>query len=109
MPNYPEQISPITPRQATEKAICMIPPGVIEVVNDLLASEANASSRRQVIRIKQKDIVNAYCSRFGTDRNSFDYKWLNIESIYSKFGWKVVYDAPGYCESYDAFFNFSEI
>lgn len=34
--------------------------------------------------------------------------WLDIEPLYRKAGWKVVYDKPGYCESYKANFTFSK-
>jgi hypothetical protein len=34
--------------------------------------------------------------------------WLNFEAIYEEAGWKVVYDKPGYNETYDANFTFTK-
>ena len=36
----------------------------------------------------------------------FSNHWLDVEDIYRKQGWKVVYDSPGYDESYDAYYEF---
>jgi hypothetical protein len=32
---------------------------------------------------------------------------MDFEPFYEKAGWKVVYDKPGYCESYAANFTFT--
>ena len=37
----------------------------------------------------------------------FDNKWLDIEAIYEKQGWKVRYESPCIGESFDAYFEFT--
>jgi len=42
------------------------------------------------------------------DRNKiFEMGWLDVEDAYRAQGWNVVYDRPGYCESYEASFIFT--
>lgn len=38
----------------------------------------------------------------------FDNCWLDVEDIFEEVGWKVVYDKPGYNESYPANFEFTK-
>ena len=38
----------------------------------------------------------------------FKNKWLDVEEVYRKAGWKVEYDKPGYCEDYEAYFVFEK-
>lgn len=35
-------------------------------------------------------------------------QYLDVEDIYRKEGWKVVYDKPAYCETYEPTFTFSK-
>lgn len=37
----------------------------------------------------------------------FERGYLDIEETYRKAGWSVVYDKPGYNETYDAFYTFT--
>ena len=87
----------------------------IEAFNELIQKEWNGEEAI----IYQKDIVNLIISKraekSGLD-SDFDYnkcqdlifsnKQLDIEKLYSEKGFKVEYDQPGYCESYEATFKF---
>jgi hypothetical protein len=35
-------------------------------------------------------------------------RWMDVEPVYRKAGWKVDYDRPGYNESYEAHYTFTE-
>lgn len=56
----------------------------------------------------QNEAVALIASRMDVDRNTvFKNKWLDVESLFENEGWKVNYDKPGYCESYEASFKFT--
>lgn len=96
-------MKPISPEDIPEAKAAIIPDNVIKVWNDNIA--LNYSSGRSVI--KQSDIVDKLQSAMNCDRQYvFAASWLNIEEIYRKAGWKVVYDKPGFNESYAATFTF---
>ncbi len=61
-------------------------------------------------RILQKDVIARIIASEPelTSQQIFDNHWLDIEDLYRKVGWKVKYDKPAYCESYDASFEFTK-
>jgi hypothetical protein len=104
-------VQPITPQEALELKITTIPDEVIEVVNQMLAERMTKNPR---IFLLQKDIVANVILRMSTtgkvvtSRMIYDNHWMDFEPFYEKAGWKVVYDKPGYCESYEANFTFTK-
>lgn len=91
-----------------------IPWYIVEAVNDLIRSKykPNGSS----FTIKQDAILELAFEKYNNTedfenfsqfkRRIFDNHQLDFEDLYRKNGWKVVYDKPGYNESYDAYFEF---
>ena len=56
--------------------------------------------------VKQDDVV-ALMVQKGLDRQEiFDKGWLNVEDIYRKAGWRVVFDKPGFRDTYPATYEF---
>jgi hypothetical protein len=56
----------------------------------------------------QKDVVNELVA-LGLKRNEiFKNHWLDVEEIYEEAGWQVAYDKPGYNETYEASFEFTD-
>ncbi len=38
----------------------------------------------------------------------YDNKWLDVEELFSKYGWSVDYDKPGFNEEHDPIFTFTK-
>lgn len=94
-------IKPIKPSEVVKK----IPDFMIEVFNELIQENWNGHEAKFKLndafnRLKQK---NPEAAEIAYEKNYFD-----VESIYRKEGWKVMFDKPGYCEDYDAYFVFSK-
>lgn len=91
---------PITPDE-TESGK-HIPPIVIEAFNELIREGGG--------RVLQKDAVALILVKAAgavTLEEIFKNGWLDVEGAYRKAGWKVVYDKPAYCETYEANFTFT--
>ena len=101
-------MKPIRPSECAEQEGSHIPEIVISVVNSFLKERYRNDGK---ITIKQDEII-ARIQRLNPDldrREIFDNKWLDFETVYRKNGWEVNYDKPGYCETYDAYFEFTPI
>jgi hypothetical protein len=100
------ELKPISPSDIIENLDKIIPPVVIQAVNNLLKKEFRGSSAT----ILQDDIVSEIMRLDGSYTRDmiFDNKILDFEEIYRKNGWSVEYDKPGYCESYTAKFIFKK-
>lgn len=93
---------PITPKEAAKNKT--VPEAVIEAFNLLIAE--NMSGNCAVVF--QNDVVKLL-EKKGYDRSEiFDKSYLDIENLYEAAGWKVVYDKPGYNETYSANFTFTK-
>lgn len=81
-----------------------IPVEVIAIFNEMIIE--NIQGKRA--SFKQDAVVARIAELMGVDRNTiFSKRWLDVEPIFREAGWKVEYDAPGYNESYGAFYVFS--
>ena len=98
-------VKPITPNGARKKAEETIPDQVIEAFNELISENIGNSS---YVTILQKDAIKRIKEKMpeiSTD-TIFAKRWLDIEQIFRKQGWKVEYDKPAYCETYEANWTF---
>jgi hypothetical protein len=99
-------IKPIGPHDLLQN----FPDEVILAFNNLLAKRMNSYS----ITILQKDAVKEIIKCFKdngktiTSDQIFKKHWLDVEPNYRAQGWKVTFDKPGYCESYEASWTFSK-
>ena len=98
-------INPIKPSDVVSAKIATMPEFVIESFNFLIAKNFDGSSSRVI----QDDVVKLIeiAIECDGDEQEFDNHWLDIEPIYKQAGWEVVYDKPGYNESYRAYFVFN--
>ena len=86
-----------------------IPDEVIQAFNALIAKEWDG----QEAMITQNAVVREILSNFRksdkpmSSQNLFDLNYLNIEDLYRKEGWKVVYDKPSYNEDFEPTFTFT--
>lgn len=101
----------ITPKEVTAQKESSIPEYVFEAFNELIAMHYNGSSAC----FTQDAVMALILKKMGkkpTDQGARQHiylnHWLDVEDIYRKKGWKVEYDKPAYCETYDANFTFSK-
>ena len=100
-------IKAFTPQEAASQHAANVPDFVIAAVNKLLAAKFTG---RGSVTLLQKDIVAEITGSRDISSNAlYDNHWLDFEPAFEKSGWKVVYDKPGYNESYEANFTFTPL
>lgn len=96
---------PISPNQVDKTKV--IPKEIFDVFDFLIQRNFNGRSAT----VYQEDVVRMLLEK-DFDRNDiFNNKWLDVESVYSKAGWKVKYDQPCYWggENFRAYWEFTSI
>lgn len=102
--NIKIMIKPIKPSEIVQ----IIPEWVIAGANECIKEHYRELTKES--HFTQDELVDFILKNAPEDVTSqtlFDNHWLDIEPIYRKAGWKVEYDKPGYCETYDANFTFT--
>lgn len=98
-------IKPISPDEIAEAKQGVIPGYVFAAVNDMIARCYSSG----YARFTQDDLIEEIQSRTTVSRTTlFQKGYLNFEEAYRAQGWSVVYDKPGYNESYKANFTFKK-
>ena len=92
-------MKPISPNEAQNLINKNIPPEVVDSFNELIIESFNGVSAK----VSQKEVVTLIKKKLKTE---FKTEYLNVESLFEDYGWKVIYDKPGYNETYDASFEF---
>lgn len=100
-----KEVQAIKPSEIMDNLDTIIDPAVIQAVNEILKEEFRGGS----VTIRQKYIVSRAITINPKLTSDILYKnhHLDFEPIFRKAGWSVIYDKPGYNESYEAFFEFS--
>ncbi len=99
-------INPIKPSEVIKAKQEALPDAVINVFNAYITEHWNGHRAC----FKQKDICAEIARTLDISIDQvYKRHLLDIEDIYRKQGWKVVYDKPAYCETYDATFTFSTL
>lgn len=99
-------VQPITP-EALERREHYIPYQIIDAVNRLL--EKYYVNRTGKATVPVEEIV-ALANQFGlTTGDIYANHWLDFENIYRNAGYEVIYDHPGYNETYKPVFHFKKI
>ena len=97
-----ETVKPIRPDQVKPKTL---PPEVIIAFNSLISE----NFRKGRSTITQDAVLKRIMQATGVSRQKIiDNDWLEIEDLYRNAGWKVEYDKPGFNETYDAMFIFTQ-
>lgn len=98
-------VKPISPDEVVAKKATLIPDEVIEAFNEMIAEHMTGGYSK----FKQSKVVDRILTKMpGMNRGTlYDNHWLDVEDVYRAEGWKVEYDKPGYCETYEATFEFS--
>ena len=99
-------IEPITPQELNESIGETFPVAVIASFNKLLKEKYRGNN---AIIIKVNEAVNRILSLDDSlTRNIiFEKKYLDIESLYCKFGWSVTFNAPDRDENFDSYYVFT--
>lgn len=98
------KVLPVTPQEAVIKKQQELPDEVINAFNELIVENLHHGRAN----IKQCDAVSRICSAMNVDKEVvFAKRWLDVEGLFEKFGWGVVFDKPGWNESYEANFTFT--
>ena len=106
----PKEVKAVKPDQIASLKEEQIPNEVLAAFNALIAKNFDG---KQAI-VMQDEVVEAIMAEFKNNGKKmtrdklFDNNWLDVEIIYQKEGWKVEFDQPAYCETYDAFFTFKK-
>jgi hypothetical protein len=96
------KVKPIKPGEVAKKKQDDFPDAAFEAFNEMIAEHYYG----KVATFKQKDVEDLMVKK-GLGRNDIYKKgWMDIEDVYTKAGWDVDYDRPGYNETYDATFTF---
>lgn len=98
---------PLKPSEVQKKKNSTIPEVVFKVFNALIVENWSESS--QSATVTQDEAVTRISKALKiTRQEAFNKHYLDVEDAYSKAGWDVNYDKPGYCETYEAYFVFSK-
>lgn len=101
----PKPRQPITPAEVEANVDKSFPNEVINVFDNLI--KENYRNGRAEFYLK--DAINRIATALGITRDQVIKKgYCDVEELYRKAGWKVKYDQPAYCESYDAYFVFEK-
>ena len=110
---------PITVQEVEEARLSDIPNIVVEGFNDLITRNYVRNANCAIITLDEalEYISAAMAAEFGvTNQSIATYReellanhWMDVEGIFRKAGWKVVFDKPAYNESYKAHYKFSKV
>ncbi len=95
---------PVSPGEVEARKVACLPDGVIEAFNELIVERFSEGTAV----VGQDAAVSRIVEKLGVERQAvFERGWLEIEGVYRKAGWHVLYDKPGYNETYPATYTFS--
>jgi hypothetical protein len=97
-------VAPITPDQVVKRLHDSIPEVIFSAINELILENWNG----RIAYITQDAIVDRVCTLIDIDKSKFDLRWLDFEAHYRKSGWNVIYNSPGYNETFSAHVKFTK-
>jgi hypothetical protein len=98
-------VGPIKPEEVARNKAAQIPEAVFKVFNALILEKIGSG---HVATFPQSDVEKRLKEAGINISEAYDKGWLDVEGVYRKVGWKVVYDKPGYNESGPATFTFTK-
>jgi hypothetical protein len=99
------ETKPLSPKDIMDDLPNIIPPVVIEAVNNLLKKKFRGHNA--TIKLKE---VKAEVRKLGgpSEKQLNDEKAFDFENVFRKQGWKVRYEQPSYGDSdFDAYYEFT--
>lgn len=101
-----ERVEAIKPTDILNNLEDYIHPVVISAVNEILKEEFRGGSMTMTAKNIQNQIKSL--NPENASKIMTGNKWMYFEPIFEKAGWTVKYDQPGFYDSYDSFYIFSE-
>lgn len=100
-----EIVKPVSPDQLANQDEHDIHPSMIRAINILLSRFDGYS-----LNLTQREIVEKFLNLEPNMKRSdvFDNNYLDFIGIYRRAGWDIVYDRPGYNESYEPNYTFKK-
>ena len=96
-------VKPITPADAAGQKQKSFPDAVFVAFNEIIATSFVDGCADFTVA----EVVKLMVSKGLSEKDISDRHWLDVEAVYEKAGWHVVYDRPGFNESYEANFAFT--
>jgi hypothetical protein len=99
---------PLKPDEVRPLQRAAMPEYVFSAVNELLVEKLRGYSVT-LLQSVVADRILAHAAAAGvelTRQQAYDRGYLDFEDAYREAGWDVVYDRPGYNETYEANFTF---
>ena len=99
---------PITPTEVGKVKETKFPDFVIEAFNECITRHWDG----KIAKFTQDAVLTEIVARGNTEGGLisrtyvFEQRWLDIESLFEQYGWRVEYDRPGYNEMYEPTFLF---
>lgn len=103
------QVQPISPQALAQAHAARIPDFVIEAFNELIVEKAGGHKRATFtldVAIARVLLKASAAGHECTSQSVLANKWMDVEGLFRKAGWKVDYDQPGYNESYTPVYTF---
>lgn len=100
-------IAPFSPRDALKAAEIAIAPQIFEAFNELLAENLSRNDRRVSAHFTEAAVVERIVSKGISKDELRQHGWRNVAHQYTKKGWNVDHDVPGFNENYKATFTFT--
>lgn len=98
----------IKPEEVQGARATIIPDFIFQAFNEMIVE--NWSGGQSIFT--QDAVIEKICNIAGKENaytiELFSKKYLDVEPYFRDIGWEVIYDKPGYNESYDANFRFSK-
>lgn len=99
-------VAPITPKEMIEREGCHIPSFVIEAFNDLIQKRFSKSKAR----FTWSEIKEEVAKRLPADvtlQQAMSNNWFDVEPVFRRSGWNVVYDHQSYGDSQESHYVFT--
>jgi hypothetical protein len=96
---------PIRPTDVTTKKTEALPDAVIEAFNQLIVANWDGTKAK----VRAKEAAELIASKLDiSPALVYERKYLDVEDVFRKAGWKVKYDQPYWDESYEPYFTFTK-
>lgn len=95
---------PISPTEANELRQKNIPDEVYDAFNTLIVR--NLINGQAIVKVNEVVSLIQELIPFTTDLQIFDNHWLDVENAYRAKNWIVLFEKPGFGDSWDSHFIF---
>jgi hypothetical protein len=98
-------VKPIRPDEISGKKEQSFPDAVLQSFNELIVEKYSHGQASFTL----EDVIKLMVKKGLKRKDIFDKGYLDVEPVYEAQGWKVVFDNPGYNETYSANYTFKKV